>query len=97
MANTFQLAIVLPETPMPPRNVVAIDVPAAEGRLTIMAHHQPLLAALLTGPMTITDNSGERETWHISAGALQVENNIATLLVREANIANSSESPNIKT
>jgi F-type H+-transporting ATPase subunit epsilon len=84
MTTPFQLDIVLPETPMPPRNVVAIDVPSAAGRLTILAHHQPLLAALLPGSMTITDAQDQKETWSISGGALQVENNVATLLVQEA-------------
>ena len=84
MAHTFQLDIVLPETPMPSRQVVAIDVPAFDGRLTVMADHQPLLAALREGLMTITHENGNRETWTISRGALQVERNVATLLVRDA-------------
>ena len=84
MANLFRLDIVLPETPMPPREVSAIDVPAKDGRLTVMAHHQPLIVALVPGVMTVVDDQDQRETWSISAGALQVEDNVATLLVREA-------------
>jgi len=34
--------------------------------------------------MTVVDDQDLRETWSISAGALQVEDNVATLLVREA-------------
>jgi len=84
MPKPFQLDIVLPETPMPPRTVTAIDVPAVNGRLTVMAHHQPLIAALCSGPMTITDEQGKKETWNISTGALQVARHVATLLVRQA-------------
>ena len=69
---------------MPSRTVTAIDVPTANGRVTILAHHQPLLAALLAGSMTVTDDEEKKETWAISGGALQVENNVATLLVRNA-------------
>jgi len=81
--NAFQLEIVLPETPLPPRSVISIDVPATDGRLTVMANHQPLIAALQSGSVIIKDENHKIETWHTSAGALQVERNRVTLLVRE--------------
>jgi len=81
--KTFQLEIVLPETPMPPRLINSIDVPASDGRLTVMANHQPMIAALTPGSMIIKDDNGKTETWTIGTGALQVENNVATILVRE--------------
>jgi len=84
MAKTFQLDIILPETPMPSRTVTAIDLPAADGRLTVMANHQHLIAALKAGTMKITTEDNSHELWSISAGALQFDNNIASLLVRTA-------------
>ncbi len=81
--KAFQLEIVLPETPLPPRSVVSIDVPAADGRLTVMANHQPLIAALQPGSVIIKDENDKLETWSTSAGALQVEKNCVTLLVRK--------------
>jgi F-type H+-transporting ATPase subunit epsilon len=84
MPNLFQLDIVLPETPMPSRSIASIDVPAADGRLTVLANHQPLITVLIPGDVQITDENGSREHWIISSGALQVDNNVATLLVREA-------------
>ena len=84
MTKLFRLDIVLPETPMPSRSVAAINVPATDGRLTVMANHQPLIAALRAGTMTVVDEHDRQETWTISSGALQVEDNVATLLVREA-------------
>ena len=79
----FQLEVVLPETPMPPRTVSSIDVPATDGRLTVMVNHQPVIVALQPGSMKIIDKNKKIETWIIGAGALQVENNVATVLVRE--------------
>lgn len=84
MTSPFRLDIVLPETPMPSRTVTAINVPASDGRLTVLAHHQPLIATLNAGTMTVVDENELEESWTISAGALQVEDNVATLLVREA-------------
>lgn len=83
--HTFKLEIVLPETPLPARNVSSIDVPAADGRLTVLANHQPLIAALAKGLMIVTDKDGQTTTFEISAGALQVDNNVATILVSELN------------
>ena len=84
MSKTLQLNIVLPETPMPTRTVSGLDLPADGGRLSVWANHQPIIAALIPGSMTIILETGQRERWTISAGALQVENNVATLLVRDA-------------
>ena len=84
MSNTLQLGIVLPEAAVPVRAILGIDVPAADGRLTLLANHQPLIAALVPGTAIITTADGKRETWRISAGALQMDNNTATLLVTEA-------------
>ena len=84
MPKTFQLNIVLPETPTPARTVAALDIPADSGRITLLANHQPIIAAIRPGLMTITLEDGTREQWTLSAGALQMEHNTATLLVREA-------------
>jgi F-type H+-transporting ATPase subunit epsilon len=86
MPHTFQLNIVLPEVPLPPREVTAINVPATDGRMTILANHQPQITSLADGEMTVMDASGSHEQWTISAGALQIENNVVTLLVREATL-----------
>jgi len=84
MSNTLQLEIVLPEAAVPARAIRGINVQAADGRLTLLANHQPLVAALVPGTAIITTVDGKRETWHLSAGALLMENNTATLLVTEA-------------
>jgi F-type H+-transporting ATPase subunit epsilon len=84
MRNTLQLEIVLPEAAIPARAIRGIDVQAADGRLTLLANHQPLIAALVPGTAIITTADGTREIWQLSAGALQMENNTATLLVAEA-------------
>lgn len=84
MPKTLQLNIVLPETPLPSRTIAGLDLPADGGRLSVWANHQPIIAALIPGSMTIILETGQREQWTISAGALQVENNVATILVGEA-------------
>ncbi len=84
MERTLRLEIVLPAASMPPRPVTGIDVQAADGRLTLLANHQPLIAALTAGPAIITTTNGKRELWQFSDGAIEMKNNTATLLVTEA-------------
>ena len=91
MPKTFQLDIILPEMPVPSRTVTAIDLPAADGRLTVMANHQQMIAALKAGTMKITTEDNRQELWNISAGALQIENNVASLLVRTADKNENNE------
>jgi len=67
-----------------PRDVTAINLPTDDGRLTVLAHHQPLICSLTDGETLISTEDGARETWATGQGAISVENNKATLLVRSA-------------
>jgi len=91
MSAPLQLKIILPEASVPPRTIQGIDVPAADGRLTLLAGHQPLIAALVAGTAIVTTLAGTREHWRLSDGALQMEGDTATLLVTEATLAGSLE------
>ena len=84
MSHPLKLKIILPEASVPPRIIKGIDVPASDGRLTVLAGHQPLIAALVAGTAVVTTADGSRENWRLSAGALQVEGDTAILLVTEA-------------
>ncbi|HAS82328.1 MAG TPA: hypothetical protein DCS43_06555 [Verrucomicrobia bacterium] len=92
MKAPLQLTILLPEAAIPPRAILAIDVPAADGRLCVMAHHQASIIALTAGQVTITTLDGEREAWQISAGALRVEHNTAILLTPQCQRIDKSTS-----
>lgn len=86
MSRPLQLKVILPEASAPLRTIQGIDVPAADGRLTVLAGHQPLIAALVPGTAIVTTPDGTRENWCISAGALQMEGDSAILLVTEATL-----------
>ncbi len=94
MNAPLMLTILLPEAAIPPRAILAIDVPAADGRLCVMAHHQASIIALVAGQVSITPLNGDREAWQISAGALRVEHNTATLLTSQCQrLSGNAESP----
>ena len=47
--RTFKLEIVTRDAGYPPREVTSLNVPAARGRLTVLARHQPLVCMLQAG------------------------------------------------
>jgi F-type H+-transporting ATPase subunit epsilon len=84
MSAILSLNIILPEQKLPTYKVRAVDLPACDGRLTIMPNHQPLIAALKNGTMKITTENGKKERWSISSGAVRIHKNIAELLLKTA-------------
>ena len=80
----FTLEIVTPGEARPPREVAAVEVPAEEGRLTVLAGHQPLVCTIRAGRVRVRDASGENRIWRVGAGTLTVDPGRATLLVAGA-------------
>jgi len=85
--NTFKLEIITPESAFPERDVVSIDVPAEEGRLTVLAGHQPFVCSVRDGKVRIGNVEGETEAWTVERGALTVTPETATLLVHAASVS----------
>jgi len=82
--NTFSLAIVTPARSHSVREVVSLEVPGEEGRLTILAHHEPLVCLLRPGVVHIRTSEGDPDDWIIEGGTLTVAPDSVTLLTRDA-------------
>jgi len=82
--QTFRLEIVTPGVAYPPREVVSLNVPAEEGRLTVLARHQPFICCLAGGTARITSGEGELENWNLGPGTMTVSRDTVAVLVREA-------------
>jgi F-type H+-transporting ATPase subunit epsilon len=81
--NMFRLQIITTKATLVDREVISLDVPAPEGRMTILANHQPQLCALEDGELTLIDSKG-RETWNIKTGFMKVRFNSVSITLREA-------------
>lgn len=57
-----------------------VSCPGAEGDLTVLAHHMPLVTTLRSGQITVRTASGE-ETYTASRGILEVSQNEAFILL----------------
>jgi F-type H+-transporting ATPase subunit epsilon len=60
--------------------VVSITLPATEGELTILAHHEPLICTLKKGTITIREPNGTRVI-EIEGGILETSYSQVTILV----------------
>ncbi len=87
MANTFQVDVVSPEATVWSGEAVLVVAKTADGELGIMANHEPLMGALVTGPVTVEGQDGRRTTIGVHGGFLQVLDNQVTLLTDRAQVA----------
>lgn len=87
MPKPFQLDVVSPEATVWSGEATFVVAKTPEGELGIMADHEPLMGALVTGPVTVEDESGDRTTIGVHGGFIQVLNNKVTLITDRAQIA----------
>lgn len=79
MAETFHLSLLTPEKSFLETEVTSIIAPGSEGYLGILAHHAPLITALIPGKLTVKTVDGET-IYAVSGGFLEVSDNKATIL-----------------
>ena len=82
--NTFSVEIVTPDGSWPLTGVVSIDVPAENGRLTVLAHHQPFVCSLKGGTVQVRSEEPSPDRWEIERGAMRVARDGVTLVVQRA-------------
>ena len=88
MAKSFNLSIITPDKIAYEGKAVSLVVPAALGYLGVLADHRPLIANVVSGKITLTEESGKTLTFHYKdKGFLEVLKNNVTLLLNSANIS----------
>jgi F-type H+-transporting ATPase subunit epsilon len=84
MEHVFQLEMLTPTTAQRWDDVQSLEVPAETGRLTVLAHHMPLVCLLRAGRVTLRTAAGKREERDILSGWLQVRPDGVRLLTERA-------------
>lgn len=77
----LRLTVSKVDAPVFDGEVVSVHVPGVDGEMEIMANHEPLISPLKEGVITLTKSEGERETYAIESGTLEISNNHATILI----------------
>jgi F-type H+-transporting ATPase subunit epsilon len=80
MPTPFKVQILTAEKVARDTEVIALRAPGTEGSFGVLAHHAPLITALLPGRLILTMTDGEREVYAVSGGFLEVSDNRAVVL-----------------
>jgi len=54
------------------KEVASVNLKTADGEITVLDHHRPLISFLGEGPVRIVDTKGGRDTIEVSGGFLEV-------------------------
>ncbi len=86
MAPAFQLDVVSPEANLWSGEATFLVARTPVGEIGIMAGHEPTMAVLSRGAVTVDGVDGERTTIAVQGGFLQVFKNEVTLITDRAEI-----------
>lgn len=62
-------------------NASSISVPGVEGDMVVMANHEPIVALLRAGTITLKIDGEEAKQYPITSGVLEVSHNKAIVLI----------------
>ncbi|KQQ10659.1 MULTISPECIES: F0F1 ATP synthase subunit epsilon [Rathayibacter] len=84
MAGTLKVSVVSANAEVWSGEAKQLTARTVEGEIGILAGHEPLLAILATGEVRVTAVDGTRITAQADDGFLSVENDVVTVVAREA-------------
>lgn len=67
-----------------------VSAPAADGEIGILAGHSPILSALTSGTVRVTDLHGNKQAFVVSGGFLSVDQDVVTVVVDNATNADAT-------
>ncbi|AFR26822.1 F0F1 ATP synthase subunit epsilon [Bartonella quintana] len=78
----FLFELVSPEKLVFSEQVISVVIPSASGALTVMAHHEPLVASIVLGSVRVLTSSGER-LFAVCRGVANITSSGCSLLVEK--------------
>ena len=84
MPDAFKFELVSPERLLVSGQVEQVLVPGAEGDMTVLAHHAPVLTTLRPGVLDIGMPGGEHRRYFISGGFAEIGASGLTVLAETA-------------
>ena len=84
MAQSFQFELVSPERLLVSEQVEAVVIPGAEGEMTVMANHAPVMTTVQPGVVTVKAASGQSERYVVFGGFADILPTGCTLLAESA-------------
>ncbi|WP_324753502.1 F0F1 ATP synthase subunit epsilon [Roseovarius sp. Pro17] len=83
MADTVQFDLVSPERLLTSVQAREVQIPGAEGDLTAMANHSPLITTLRPGIVRVVSDKGEEE-YAVTGGFAEINGDSISVLAEQA-------------
>jgi F-type H+-transporting ATPase subunit epsilon len=84
MAEAFKFELVSPERLLVSSQVESVVIPGAEGEMTVMAHHAPVMTTIKPGVVTVKTAEGKEERYVVFGGFADIVPSGCTLLAESA-------------
>ncbi|OQM74673.1 F0F1 ATP synthase subunit epsilon [Manganibacter manganicus] len=84
MAESFQFDLVSPERLLVSEQVESVIIPGAEGEMTVMAKHAPVMTTIQPGVVTVKSAGGGEERYVVFGGFADILPSGCTLLAESA-------------
>ena len=84
MAEAFQFELVSPERLLVSEQVESVVIPGAEGEMTVMSQHAPVMTTIKPGVVTVKAASGQEERYVVFGGFADILPSGCTLLAESA-------------
>ncbi|MBD8906999.1 F0F1 ATP synthase subunit epsilon [Methylorubrum zatmanii] len=81
---TFHFDFVGPERTLYSGEVEAVQLPGAEGEMTVLPGHAPVLTTLKVGVITVTERAGNGKRIYVQGGFADIGPNTVTVLAERA-------------
>ena len=81
---TFHFDFVGPERSLYSGEVEAVQLPGAEGEMTVLPGHAPVLTALKVGVITVTESTGSGKRIYVQGGFADIGPTSVTVLAERA-------------
>ena len=84
MATTMQFDLVSPERRLASLEAREVRLPAAEGQMTAMPDHAPVIATLRPGVVTVVGADGNTSSFAVTGGFVEITPSGASVLAERA-------------
>jgi len=84
MAEAFKFELVSPERLLVSEEVQSVVIPGAEGEMTVLAKHAPVMTTIKPGVVTVKSASGQEERYVVFGGFADILPSGCTLLAESA-------------
>ncbi|UUP17508.1 F0F1 ATP synthase subunit epsilon [Nitratireductor thuwali] len=84
MAQSFKFELVSPERLLVSEEVDRVVIPGAEGEMTVMADHAPVMTTIKPGVITVSSTAGKEDRYVVFGGFADILPEGCTLLAESA-------------